>query len=154
MEFGKVTSTKKYGRVKREIKEVKFDQTTIEAILQDLRDEIPYLHACESNGIAYPTFLLWIDNGIKDTKDGLDTKYSQLLRAVRKIEKNRMKGHISKIKKEKKGHKGSEWIMERAFWKQFGSKSAEIELNERLEKLEQQGLNNNDEKENENTNGN
>lgn len=116
---------------------MKFDLPTTEAILQDLRDEVPYMHAAESNGIGYKTFLNWLENGKKDIDSGKnDSYYAQFLQAVRQIEKERIKRHTRNIASDERSHKGSEWILERAFWKQFG-KTAEIELNERVEKLEQ-----------------
>jgi len=115
---------------------MKFDLPTTEAILQDLRDEVPYLHAAESNGVGYKTFLNWLDNGKKDIEQGKnDSYYAQFLQAVRKIEKDRIKRHTRNIGSDERSHKGSEWILERAFWKQFG-KASEIDLNERVEKLE------------------
>lgn len=115
---------------------MKFDLPTTEAILQDLRDEVPYKYAAESNGVAMSTFQYWIDTGLKDIKEGRgNSNYAQFLLAVRKIEKERIKKHQRNIASEERSHKGSEWILERAFWKQFG-KASEIDLNERLEKLE------------------
>src|SRR5678810_370342 len=115
---------------------MKFDLPTTEAILQDLRDEVPYLHAAESNGVSYWCLNNWIDKGIRDIHNGeSESKYAKFATAVRTIEKNRIKHHINNIKNDNRSHKGSEWILERAFWKQFG-KTAEIELNERVEKLE------------------
>jgi hypothetical protein len=122
---------------------MKFDLPTTEAILQDLRDEVPYLHAAESNGVGYKTFLNWLDNGKKDIEEGKnDSYYARFLQAVRKIEKDRIKRHTRNIGSDERSHKGSEWILERAFWKQFG-KTAEIELNERVERLENKKANDN-----------
>lgn len=120
---------------------MKFDLPTTEAILQDLRDEIPYKFAAESNGVAMSTMQLWLDNGMKDLREGKsDSNYAQFLLSVRKIEKDRVKRHLSNIGSDGKSHRGSEWILERSFWKHFG-KAAEIELNERVEKLENQKVN-------------
>jgi len=115
---------------------MKFDFPTTEAILQDLRDEVPYKFAAESNGVAMSTLQLWLDNGMRDLREGKsESNYAQFLLAVRKIEKERVKRHLSNISADGKSHRGSEWILERSFWKHFG-KAAEIELNERVEKLE------------------
>lgn len=122
---------------------MKFDLPTTEAILQDLRDEIPYKFAAESNGVAMSTLQLWLDNGMKDLREGKsESNYAQFLLAVRKIEKERVKRHLSNIGSDGKSHRGSEWILERSFWKHFG-KAAEIELNERVEKLENKKANDN-----------
>lgn len=121
---------------------MKFDLVTTEAILQDLRDEVPYQFACESNGVSYRAFQMWIENGRRDIDEGkLDTKYAHFLRAVKQIEKERIKRHLKNVSSEERSHKGSEWILERAFWKHFG-KTAEIELNERVEALENKRVNN------------
>lgn len=120
---------------------MKFDLPTTEAILQDLRDEVPYKFAAESNGIALSTLQIWIENGLRDIREGKkETNYAQFLVSVRKIEKDRVKRHLSNIGSDGKSHRGSEWILERSFWKQFG-KAAEIELNERVEKLENKKVN-------------
>lgn len=122
---------------------MKFDLPTTEAILQDLRDEVPYKFAAESNGVAMSTLQLWLDNGMKDIREGkTDSNYAQFLLSVRKIEKERVKRHLSNISADGKSHRGSEWILERSFWKQFG-KAAEIELNERVERLENKKANDN-----------
>ena len=120
---------------------MKFDLPTTEAILQDLRDEVPYKLAAESNGVALCTLELWIQNGLRDIREGKNnTDYAQFLGAVRKIEKERVKRHLSNISADGKSHRGSEWILERSFWKHFG-KAAEIELNDRVEKLENKKAN-------------
>lgn len=118
---------------------MKFSQPVVDAILKDLEDEIPYKYACESNGIVVGTFQKWLENGKRDISEGkLNSYYAQLLVAVRKIEKNRVKRHLLNINSNEKSHRGSEWILERSFWKHFG-KAAEIELNERVEALENKG---------------
>lgn len=118
---------------------MKFSQPVVDAILKDLEDEIPYKYACESNGVVVGTFQKWLENGKKDILDGKDNSYyAQLLVAVRKIEKNRVKKHLLNINSGEKSHRGSEWVLERSFWKHFG-KAAEIELNERVEALENKG---------------
>lgn len=115
---------------------MKFDQPTCEAILQDLREEIPYKFAAESNGIPLCTFMSWLRYGLEEIKNGKsEARFAQFLLSVRKIEKERIKRHLNNIGEDGKSHRGSEWILERSFWKYFG-KVAEIELNERVEALE------------------
>ena len=120
---------------------MKFDLPTTEAILQDLRDEVPYKLAAESNGVALTTLESWIQYGLRDIKEGKNnSNYAQFLGSVRKIEKERVKRHLSNIGADGKSHRGSEWILERSFWKHFG-KASEIDLNERVEKLENKKAN-------------
>lgn len=127
---------------------MKFSQPVVDAILKDLEDEVPYKLACESNGVVHGTFQYWMAQGDKDISNGnFDSHHAQLLVAVRNIEKNRVKRHLSNINSGgEKSHRGSEWILERSFWKHFG-KVADIELNERVEALESKKKGHEDEKE-------
>lgn len=115
---------------------MKFSQPVAEAILKDITDEVPYEIAAESNGVAYPTFKLWITNGKRDLLAGKKTYYSQFLTAVRDIQKNRVKKHLNRVQDAENGHKGAQWILEKAYWKYFSAKTAEIELHERVSELE------------------
>jgi hypothetical protein len=120
---------------------MKFSQPVAEAILKDITDEVPYEIAAESNGVAYPTFKLWITNGKRDLLEGKTTYYSQFLSAVRDIQKNRVKKHLGNVKDAENGHKGAQWILERAYWKYFSAKTAEIELHDRVSELEDKKAN-------------
>lgn len=120
---------------------MKFSQPVAEAILKDIGDEVPYEIACESNGVAYPTFKNWLANGKRDQLEGKETYYSQFLTAVRDIQKNRLKKHLHNVKDAENGHKGAQWILERAYWKYFSAKTAEIELHERVSELEDKKVN-------------
>jgi hypothetical protein len=95
---------------------MKFNKPVAEAILKELEEEVPYELACESNGISYHTFKLWLSNGQRDLIDGKRTYYSQFLEAVRKVQTNRVKLHLSNARSAEKGHRGSEWVLERAYW--------------------------------------
>lgn len=115
---------------------MKFDKPTSDAILKDIEDEVPYELACESNGVTYNTFRNWIANGLNDIQNGKNSYYAQFLRAIRDIQKKRVKKHLKEVRSSEKGHKGSEWVLERAYWKYFSPKVGEIELNERVSALE------------------
>jgi hypothetical protein len=115
---------------------MKFTQPVAEKILKDISDEVPYEIACESNGIAYDTFRTWLLNGKRDQKEGKSTYYSRFLEAVRDVQKNRVKKHLNQVHSNERGHKGSEWVLERAYWKYFSPKVGDIDLNERVEQLE------------------
>jgi hypothetical protein len=116
---------------------MKFDKPTSDKILKDIEDEVPYELACESNGISYNSFRNWIANGKRDIEDGKNSYYAQFLQAIRDIQKKRVRKYLKEVGHNDKGHKGAEWILERAYWKYFSPKVGEIELNERVEALEQ-----------------
>jgi hypothetical protein len=115
---------------------MKFDKPTTEAILKDISEGIPYRVAAESNGVAHSTLKLWVAEGTKDFLNGVNSKYAQFLTSLREVEKKNLKRHLSNIENDK-GHKGSEWLLERCFWQYFSAKAAEVDLNDRLTALEQ-----------------
>lgn len=117
---------------------MKFSQPVAEGILKDIADGIPYKISCESFGVSYQTFKLWLREGAQDQLEGKETIYSQFLTSVREVQKNVVKGHLAYIREADKGHRGREWELERSYWQHFSSKAAEIELNERVENLEKQ----------------
>jgi len=125
---------------------MKFSQPIAEGILKDVANGVPYKISCESFGISYSTFRNWLQNAARDQNEGKETIYTQFLSSLRNVQKNIITNHVSAISESDKGHKGKEWILERAYWQYFSSKAAEMELNERVEALE-----NKKEKENEST---
>lgn len=116
---------------------MKFTQPVCEAILKDIGDEVPYQIACESHGVHYNTFTNWVRLGTKELEEGKNQGYyAQFLVALRNVQKKSIRYHVSRASDSEKGHRGSEWILERRHWKYFSPKVAEIEFNERLDKLE------------------
>ncbi len=109
--------------------------------MKDIADEIPHEISCEAHGIAYSTFRSWLAYGKKDLEEGKSTNYTQFLSSVREVQTNRLKAHLSTARSSEKGHRGSEWILERAYWKYFSPKVGEIELHERVSELENKKVN-------------
>lgn len=113
-----------------------FKKETVNAILEDIRKGVPYQIAAEKHGVHESTFRWWKNHGKRSIDEGIEDDYSSLLRSLREIEANRIASNISEIRESEKGHRGKEWELERSFWKYFSAKAGEIELNERLEVLE------------------
>lgn len=122
---------------------MKFDQPRINSILKMISQHVPYKKACLANGVSEQVFYQWIASGERDLKEQKRTKYTEFLESLNKIEAERIISHISNIQDDGNGHKGSQWILERVFWKYFSAKAAEIELNERVSELEQKRGNEN-----------
>lgn len=112
---------------------VKISKERIDAILKDIADDSTRYHASEANGIEYTTFYWWIKQGQCDLKHNKqDTLHAYLVKALRKIEQEDIKIEIKKIKNNKTGHKGAEWILERRYWKQFSNNVQAIQLWEEM----------------------
>lgn len=118
------------------VEDAKFDQPRLKAILEMISKHIPYKKACLANGVSEQAFYQWLAKGKKHLQEGKDSKHAQFLVSLSKIEANRIEQHINNIGSGENGHKGSQWILERVFWKDFSCKAAEVELNERVEALE------------------
>lgn len=111
----------------------------IDAILHDIAQGSPNKHACESHGISEALFYAWIQQGQLELRyQNIETLHTYLVESLRKIEKKEIIDCRNAIKSSDKGHKGAEWTLEHAYWRYFGSNAADIEVNERLERLEAQ----------------
>jgi hypothetical protein len=125
---------------------MKFSQPIADGIIKDIANGVPYKISCESFGISYSTFRSWLQNATRDQNEGKETIYTQFLSSLRNVQKNIISNHVSAISESDKGHKGKEWILERSYWQYFSSKAAEMELNERVEALEQKKVDENENK--------
>lgn len=126
---------------------VKISKETIDSILQDIAEGSTRFHAAEANGIAYVTFYYWVKQGQVDLQYNKDSLHAYLVKALRKIERNEIKKCRKEIIKLKKGHKGCEWTLEKVYWQHFSGQAPAMELNERLERLEQGEFNDKDSEE-------
>jgi hypothetical protein len=122
-----------------------FKKETVDGILEDIKKGVPYQIAAEKHGVHEATFRWWRNKGKASIDAGIEDDYSKLLRSLRKIESNRISLNLNSIRKSKKGHKGKEWELQRSFWRYFSDKASELELNERVEKLENKKVEEDDE---------
>lgn len=126
--------------------QIKCTDKTLDAILASISRGIPYKKACLSKGVSERLFYIWLQIGEEDIFNGRDTKHSSLVRRLNEIEEKRIQYNLERVEEQENGHKGAQWILERVFWKYFSPKIGEIELNERVEALEKQKGNTNDDK--------
>lgn len=115
----------------------KFKPERVKAILDDIKRGVPYVIAAEKNGIHESTFRDWRKNGRRDLLAQVESDYATLVRSLREIEAQRISASLVDIRGSEKGHRGKEWELERSFWRYFSSKAVEIEVNERLDNLEE-----------------
>jgi hypothetical protein len=106
-------------------------------ILNDIKNGSPYKIAAEANGVSDRHFYDMLLQGICDLEhDQNETLYARLAQGLRKIEREEINYCRKAILKQKKGHKGAEWTLEKVYWKYYGVNAAAIEFEERLKKLE------------------
>lgn len=118
--------------------QIKFTPENVESILRKIKRTIPYKLACLSTGVSEKSFYLWKYQGIKDLEMGKDTPHAEFVKRLSNIEAERIGEAIYIVENAQEGHKGKQWLLEKGYWKYFSPRTAEIELNERVEALERQ----------------
>ena len=114
----------------------KVDQALLDKILKDISKGAPNKYAAEANGISARHFYYLIAQGIVDLEyDKNDTIHAGLVRSLREIEMKEIQECRSAIKSDEKGHKGAEWTLEHAYWRQFGKDANAKELADEIERL-------------------
>lgn len=116
----------------------KFCPEIVNAILADMEAFVPQDIACRAHGLSPRSFLSWRTQGEEELDRDEETDFTRLLRAVEQIRSNHIKYHVSNIIETPQGHKGSEWILRRAYWKYFSDKAEVLELEDRISSLEKE----------------
>lgn len=115
----------------------KFTPERCTAIVQDISDSIPYHFAALANGIAESTLYDWISQGFQDIEAGIDSEMAKFSESVKKAERERIKTHVSKIGSNVDRWQADAWMLERRWYKHYGSNVHLHELEERMRKVEE-----------------
>lgn len=113
-----------------------FSPELCESIIADVKKAIPYHLAAEANGIHANTLGYWLRQGKADLENNESTEKAQFYCNVKKAIKEVLDELLAKIRVGGNGWQGSAWILERRWWKDWSSKVADLDFNERLTKLE------------------
>lgn len=115
----------------------KLSKERIDAIIVDIAAGSPNKHAAICNGVSDVIFYQWLQQGELELAHDKESLCTYLVSRLRATEKDEIQLCRQLIKHSEKGHRGAEWTLERCYWKQFGVNAADIEFNQRMEKLEQ-----------------
>lgn len=115
----------------------KFTPERCDAIVQDIADAIPYHYAALANGIAESTLFDWISHGLDDIKAGIDSEFALFSERIKTAERNRIKLHSNKITANIERWQGDAWMLERRWYKHYGSNVHLHELEDRMKKVEE-----------------
>lgn len=120
----------------------KFSKEVCNGILNSINDCLPLKLCAEENGIHYDTLRVWIIEGQEDIKNGnSDSEKAKFSVAMKKGIGKVQRLLLAKIGEGNNGWQGSAWILERRWWKYWSHKAADIDFNERLTALENEGKN-------------
>jgi hypothetical protein len=114
----------------------KLKKELIDAIVKDIEEGSTHKLASESNGITNRIFDIWRNQGRVDIEHQEDSLCAYLVLSLSKVKQNEVKWCRSVIKESDKGHKGAEWTLEHAYWREFGSSAPSIELAKDIENLQ------------------
>jgi hypothetical protein len=113
----------------------KLNKKLIDILVADIAEGSTQRLAAESNGITNSIFYIWIAQGKVDIDHQEDSLCAYLVDSLAKVKKNEVKRCRQAIESSDKGHKGAEWTLEHAYWREFGKDANVKEIAEEIEKL-------------------
>jgi transposase-like protein len=114
----------------------KFTPERRAAIVDAIRNRIPYEYAAEANGICEETLYDWLRTAKVHRRDGIDSDYTQFSEDIKRAEMQRIREHTDIIAARPERWQADAWLLERRWHKHFGPNAQLNELNQRLAKLQ------------------
>ena len=113
----------------------KFTPERRAAIINDIACRVPYEYAAEANGICEDTLYDWLKTGKQHRREGIDSDYSAFSEGVKAAERSRIIEHNTNIAQHVDKWQADAWILERRWYKHYGSNAPLNELNRKLDEL-------------------
>ncbi len=108
----------------------------ISAILSDIELGAPKKYAAEANLISESHFYDAVKQGLTDIKYGeIDTRWARMVESLRKIEMKQIVSCMKDIRESEKGHRGAEWTLEHAYWREFCGDAKILQLAKQVDEL-------------------
>ena len=115
----------------------KFTPERRSSIIDAISHRIPYEMAAEANGISAETLYEWLRIGKSHRDQGIESDYSIFSEGLKRAEMQRVREHCDMIAAKPERWQADAWLLERRWHKHFSPNAAVLELNERMNKLEQ-----------------
>jgi hypothetical protein len=106
-------------------------------VIECIRNHVPYQIAANANGIGRRTIFYWIERGLEDLENGIESYYSNFAKAIKEIEQKNIAYHVEQICEKVNRWQAHAWILERKWPDHFGMNLQLIEINRRLQTLEE-----------------
>lgn len=120
----------------------KLNKDLIDNIVKDIEHGSTHKLASQVNGITPRIFDIWRKQGEVDIEHEVDSLCAYLVLSLSKIKQKEVIWCRKIIKESDKSHKGAEWTLEHAYWRDFSGYAPAIEMDERLTQLEHGALSN------------
>ena len=116
----------------------KLNKKLIDTIVRDMERGSTRRLASLSNGITPRIFDMWRKQGEIDIEHDVDSLCSYLVLSLSKVKQKEVIHCRENIIESDKGHKGCEWTLEHAYWRDFGKDANIKELANDLEKFKEE----------------
>jgi hypothetical protein len=113
----------------------KLNKDLIDRIVKDIDEGSTHRLASESNGITSRIFDIWRLQGKIDLEHEEDSLCAYLVLSLSKVKQKEVKICRQAIVDSEKGHKGAEWTLEHAYWRDYGNDANAKELAEEIERM-------------------
>lgn len=114
----------------------KLNTNLIDCVVNDIGEGSTHKLAALCNGITPRILEIWQKQGQIDIEHEQDSLCAYLVRSLAKVKKKEVVECRKVIRENEKGHKGAEWTLEHAYWRDYGSNAPAIEVAEKVEKIE------------------
>lgn len=107
----------------------KLTDERITAIINCIKDNIPYKLAAESNGITEQLFYSWLRDGEQDLENEVDSLHAKLFQKIKSCETEKVRNLLLQIQKGEKNWQSHAWILDRhpCYRKFFSANAHELE---------------------------
>lgn len=116
----------------------KLNKKLIDAIVKDIDKGSTHKLASLSNGITPRIFDIWRKQGEIDVEHEIDSLPAYLVLSLSKVKQKEIVWCRDKIKNSDKGHKGAEWTLEHAYWRDYGANAPTLELAEQMDEMREE----------------
>ena len=113
----------------------KFTPERCAKIVESISNRIPYKLAAEANGICETTLYAWVEEGLKDKDNGIDSEKAQFSEAIKNAEQKRINEHLQCIAQNPERWQAQAWILERRWRQYFGANAELIEFQRQLDEM-------------------
>ena len=118
----------------------KLNKKLIDQIVKDIKAGSTHKYASLANGITPRIFDVWRKQGEIDIEHESESLCAYLVLSLNKIKQEEIIWCRERIKKAEKGHKGAEWTLEHAYWREYGSNAAVMQLAAEIEQFKAEKL--------------
>jgi len=117
----------------------KFNPERCAAILESIKNRLPYAVAARAAGVSDNKLYAWLRRGLADLELEIDSPKAQFAVALNKIEHDKIKEHMDAIALAPERWQAHAWILERRWWREFSPNGPLKDLQKIIERLETEG---------------